>query len=220
MTERTRRQFLRDSMFTTAAMISAAPMIGAARAQNAGANDKLLCAVVGCKGRGGSHISAFSGRKDCEIAYIVDVDEKVGENCCNSIEKKTGKRPKWVKMARRSRQSLNVVRPRRRTTGMRCARLGHAGRQGCLHRKADQSRHPGSACAGGRGEEVRTDSPGVARSALEPGGPGRDVLADGGTAVNLAEAVLQTPQVDRVALRFPRRGLRSRAPAPYSSRPN
>jgi len=98
-------------MFTTAAMISAAPMIGAARAQNAGANDKLLCAVVGCKSRGGSHIGAFSGRKDCEIAYIVDVDEKVGENCCNSIEKKTGKRPKWVKDMREAfdDKSLDIV---------------------------------------------------------------------------------------------------------------
>lgn len=111
MTERTRRQFLRDSMFTTAAMISAAPMIGVARAQNAGANDKLLCAVVGCKSRGGSHISAFSGRQDCEIAYIVDVDEKVGQNCCNSIEKKTGKRPRWVKDMREAfdDKSLDIV---------------------------------------------------------------------------------------------------------------
>ena len=110
MTERTRRQFLRDSMWTTAAAM-AAPMIGAARAQNAGANDKLLCAVVGCKGRGGSHISAFSGRKDCEIAYIVDIDEKVGQDCCSALEKKTGKRPKWVKDMREAfdDKSLDIV---------------------------------------------------------------------------------------------------------------
>lgn len=110
MTERTRRQFLRDSMLTTAAAM-AAPMIGAARAQNTGANDKLLCAVVGCKGRGGSHISAFSDRKDCEIAYIVDIDEKVGQDCCNALEKKTGKRPKWVKDMREAfdDKSLDIV---------------------------------------------------------------------------------------------------------------
>lgn len=110
MTERTRRQFLRDSMWTTAAAM-AAPMIGAARAQNTGANDTLLCAVVGCKGRGGSHISAFSGRKDCEIAYIVDIDEKVGQDCCNALEKKTGKRPKFVKDTREAfdDKSLDIV---------------------------------------------------------------------------------------------------------------
>ncbi len=112
MTERTRRQFLRDSMFTTAAMISAAPMIGSsARAQNSSANDKLLCAVVGCHGRGGSHISAYVGRKDCEIAYIVDVDEKVGQDRCKSIQEKTGKAPKFVKDLREALddKSLDIV---------------------------------------------------------------------------------------------------------------
>ncbi len=99
MKKRTRRQFLQDSMFAAAA---AAPFInGCAQEQRTSANEKLLCAVIGCKGRGGSHIGAFSGRKDCQIAYIVDVDEKVGQNCCNSIEKKTGKRPKFVKDMRR-----------------------------------------------------------------------------------------------------------------------
>ncbi len=81
-----------------AATVYAAPMIGGtARAQTSSANDKLRCAVIGCQGRGGSHIGAFAGRKDCEIAYIVDVDQKVGEDRCNSVEKRTGKRPKWVK---------------------------------------------------------------------------------------------------------------------------
>jgi len=97
MTNRTRRQFLQDS-FLAAAAISSAPMIsGIARAQSKSANEKLLCAVVGCKGRGGSHISAFSGRKDCAIAYIVDIDEKVGQDRCKSIEKRTGRRPRFVK---------------------------------------------------------------------------------------------------------------------------
>ncbi len=77
MTKRTRRQFLQDSMLTAAA---AAPMISAGKAQGRSANERLRCAVVGCKGRGGSHIGAFMDRKDCEIAYIVDIDEKVGQD--------------------------------------------------------------------------------------------------------------------------------------------
>ena len=113
MTKRTRRQFLQDSMFaTTAAALSASPMIsGRARAQSRSANDKLSCAVVGCRGRGGSHISAFSGRQDCEVTYIVDIDEKVGRERCASIEKKTGRRPKWVKDMREAfdDKSLDVV---------------------------------------------------------------------------------------------------------------
>jgi len=111
MRERTRRQFLRDSMFAAAA-VSSAPMIGrVARAQNTGPNDRLLCAVIGCRGRGGSHISAFSGRKDCEVAYIVDVDEKVGRQCCDSVEKRTGRRPRWVRDMRRvfDDKSVDVI---------------------------------------------------------------------------------------------------------------
>jgi predicted dehydrogenase len=97
MMKRTRRQFLRDSL-STAVVLSAAPMFsGIARGQPAGPNDKLLCTVIGCHGRGGDHIDAYSGRKDCEIAYIVDVDEKVGRDACSGVEKKTGRRPKWVK---------------------------------------------------------------------------------------------------------------------------
>ncbi len=102
MSKQTRRKFLQDSIFTTAAAVYTAPMIsGLAKAQSRSSNEKLLCAVIGCRGRGGSHISAFSRRRDCEIAYIVDVDEKVGQKCCDSIEKRTSRRPKWVKDMRR-----------------------------------------------------------------------------------------------------------------------
>ncbi|MBN1508345.1 MAG: Gfo/Idh/MocA family oxidoreductase [Sedimentisphaerales bacterium] len=97
MMQQTRRQFLRESV-SVAAALSAAPMFsGLARGQAAGPNDKLLCAVIGCNGRGGDHIDAFSRRKDVEIAYIVDIDEKVGQENCAAIEKKTSRRPKWVK---------------------------------------------------------------------------------------------------------------------------
>ncbi|NLH44334.1 MAG: Gfo/Idh/MocA family oxidoreductase [Planctomycetes bacterium] len=93
-TQRTRRQFLQDSMLAAAA----APMFsGLAHAQGTSPNDKLLCAVIGCNGRGGDHIGAYSGRKDVEIAYIVDIDPKAGEKGCATVEKRTGRRPKWVK---------------------------------------------------------------------------------------------------------------------------
>ncbi|MCD6395585.1 MAG: Gfo/Idh/MocA family oxidoreductase, partial [Planctomycetes bacterium] len=99
MKKLTRRKFLENSMFTAAATT---PFIsGCAAGQRTSANEKLLCAVIGCHGRGGSHIGAYSGRKDCQIAYIVDIDDKVGQDRCDSIEKKTGKRPKFVKDMRR-----------------------------------------------------------------------------------------------------------------------
>jgi predicted dehydrogenase len=97
MIERTRRQFLQDSVLAATA-VSMNPMIsGLATAQAKSPNEKLLCAVIGCHGRGGSHISAYSSRKDCEIAYIVDVDENVGRKACQALEKRTGRRPKWVR---------------------------------------------------------------------------------------------------------------------------
>jgi predicted dehydrogenase len=74
---------------------------GLARGQAAGPNDKLLCAVIGCNGRGGDHIKAYAGRKDVEIAYIVDIDEKVGQKGCDAVENATGRRPKWVRDMRK-----------------------------------------------------------------------------------------------------------------------
>jgi predicted dehydrogenase len=89
---RTRRQFLKQTVFAAAA----SPILTRpARPQSP--NEKLLCAVIGVKSRGGDHISAYVGRKDTEIAYIVDIDEKVGIKVCDAIEKRTGKRPKFVK---------------------------------------------------------------------------------------------------------------------------
>jgi predicted dehydrogenase len=101
MVPRTRREFLQGSL-SAAAALWAAPMFSArAKAQAASANDKLLCAVIGCNGRGGDHISSLSRRQDCEIAYIVDVDEKVGAKGCDAVEKRTGRRPKWVRDMRK-----------------------------------------------------------------------------------------------------------------------
>ncbi len=111
MVQRTRREFLQDSLYAAAAL-SAAPMFsGRAGAQTANANDKLLCAVIGCNGRGGDHISSLSRRKDCEIVYIVDIDEKVGEKGCNAVEKNTGRRPKWVRDMRQvfDDKSVNFI---------------------------------------------------------------------------------------------------------------
>jgi predicted dehydrogenase len=81
------------------------------KAQSKSPNEKLLCAVVGCRGRGGSHISAFSGRKDCEVAYIIDIDEKVGQQRCNSVEKRTGRRPRFARDMREvfDDKSLDIV---------------------------------------------------------------------------------------------------------------
>jgi predicted dehydrogenase len=101
MPNRNRRQFLEDSMLAAAAAAAAsssAPYLFAQEEekQSKSANERLNVAVVGTKGRGGSHIGAFAGRKDTVITYAVDVDSTIGNNRCNEIEKRQGSRPKWV----------------------------------------------------------------------------------------------------------------------------
>ena len=75
MTRFSRRRFLGRSL-ATAAAVSVAPYI--ARAQNP--NDTLGVAVVGVGGRGGDHLSAFVGDPRTTILYVVDIDEKIGQN--------------------------------------------------------------------------------------------------------------------------------------------
>ncbi|NOX53649.1 MAG: Gfo/Idh/MocA family oxidoreductase [Planctomycetes bacterium] len=88
----TRRRFLRDTLMGSAA-IAAAPYIAKAKAPN----DKLGVAVVGCRGRGGSHLSAFASDPRTVVLYIVDVDEKVGEKRCEQTAKRQGFKPKFVR---------------------------------------------------------------------------------------------------------------------------
>lgn len=89
-----RREFLERSMFATAALTLAGSRTAFAQDNGAAnAGDKLRVAVVGIRGRGGSHIAGFGSREDCEIAALVDVDETVLNNRADEIEKKTKKRP-------------------------------------------------------------------------------------------------------------------------------
>lgn len=89
-----RREFLERSLLTTAALTLAnSTRSEAADTGTQDSGDKLRVAVVGINGRGVAHIQGFGGRKDCEIAALVDVDEKVLNNRADEIEKQYGKRP-------------------------------------------------------------------------------------------------------------------------------
>ncbi len=96
MTSSTRREFLENAMFATAAASLAAAQVRPAFAQEGSSSpgEKLRVAVIGVNGRGGSHIDGFGKRKDCEIAAIVDVDENVAQRKAEGIEKAFGYRPK------------------------------------------------------------------------------------------------------------------------------
>ncbi len=99
-----RRHFLEDSLLA-AASAAAAATIGSPSAgfskdseHRTSPNDRLRGAVIGCHGRGGEHISILLRRKDVELAYICDVDSKVGNRRCEEIGKSQhGRKPKYAR---------------------------------------------------------------------------------------------------------------------------
>lgn len=95
---RNRREFLEHSMFAAAAAAAAGPAthLLAEEKQSSSPNEKLNVVVVGAKGRGGSHIGAFAGRKDTQITYICDVDSEIGGKRATEIGKRQSITPKFV----------------------------------------------------------------------------------------------------------------------------
>ncbi len=93
MRQLSRREFLEQSMMAAAAVPSAAAFAQAAPARAVGPNEVLRVAVVGTKGRGGSHLGAFGGMKDVQVAAIVDIDENVVADTLKGLEKKGLKKP-------------------------------------------------------------------------------------------------------------------------------
>ncbi len=92
MSRVSRRRFLGQSL-AAASTVFAAPYI--LRAQNP--NEKLGVAVVGAKGRGGSHLGAFAGNSRTNVLYVVDVDESIGKNRAEGVAKRQGIAPKFVR---------------------------------------------------------------------------------------------------------------------------
>jgi hypothetical protein len=117
MSSLSRRRFLEQSMFTTAAALA----IQAQRAQateptqqppSIGPNDTIQVAVIGAGGRGQSHIDGFAGKSGSVVTHICDCDERAGQRSCDkAAEKQGGKKPVWVKDVRKllEDKSINAV---------------------------------------------------------------------------------------------------------------
>lgn len=56
----------------------------------------LHVVIMGMRGHGQKHIENFAKIADCHIAYLCDVDSKVGNAAAEQVEKLTGHRPKVV----------------------------------------------------------------------------------------------------------------------------
>ncbi len=89
MSRITRRRFVKQSA-AAASTVIAAPYV--ARTQDA--NSKMGACVVGCGGRGGSHIGAYLGDSRTEITAIVEVDKKQADARASQIAGKQGFKPK------------------------------------------------------------------------------------------------------------------------------
>ena len=106
MSKPTRRQFLEDSMLATAAALSAAAIPAVAAEKDSGdppgPNEKLGVAVLGVRGQGSTHCTAYVKNPATEILYICDPDARVGENQAEAVGEKQGRRPKVVTDMRRA----------------------------------------------------------------------------------------------------------------------
>ena len=108
MRRTTRRRFLEQSMFATAATMAVQSRLASQtlgdddKSPKVGPNDTILVAVVGAGGRGQSHIDGFAGKPGTEVTHICDCDERAGQNACDvAAEKQKGRKPVWVKDVRK-----------------------------------------------------------------------------------------------------------------------
>ena len=88
-----RRTFIKNSAMATAAVGLTASM-PLAMESCAGANEKLVCGLIGANGMGFSDLQAFLGQKNTECAAICDVDENVLNRRIADTEKIQGTKPK------------------------------------------------------------------------------------------------------------------------------
>ena len=110
MTQLSRRRFLEDSLLAAAAA-SLPALSSCSFSPPKKAGDLLQVAVVGAGGRGSQHVDAFLANPNTEIAYIVEVDEKIGHGYAEAVGKRQKKKPKFVRDLRQALddKSLHIV---------------------------------------------------------------------------------------------------------------
>lgn len=100
----TRREFIKDAVIGTAA-ISVGGVLPSFSAKSYrgifGANERIRIGAIGVNSRGNALAGGFAKEKDCEVAYVCDVDRRAMEKCIANIEKITGNRPQGEKDIRR-----------------------------------------------------------------------------------------------------------------------
>lgn len=103
MSRITRRQFVGSSLAAVAAG-STMPYLAKASSPN----DTIGIALLGVHSRGKDHMRGYLADPRTVIAYVVDVDEKVGNLRCEEIGEKQGHKPTFVRDMREALDSPSV----------------------------------------------------------------------------------------------------------------
>jgi len=107
MSRQTRRDFVKSA--AVAGLATRFTIAGTSASGNVlGANERLRLAVVGCGGRGSSHIGAFSGMDDCQVTYLVDPDMRRSEGRVKSVKERGGNEPKCLADVREALDDKNL----------------------------------------------------------------------------------------------------------------
>ena len=88
-----RRSFIKQTAAATA-VLGISSTFPSLRAGILGANEKLVCGVIGVKGMGFADLKAFLNQPNTECAALCDVDANVLQQRIADVEKIQGKKPK------------------------------------------------------------------------------------------------------------------------------
>lgn len=105
MRQLSRRRFLQSTL-ATAATVTIAGTKSSGRVL--GANEDIRVGVAGINGRGGSHISAFTGMKGVRVTHLIDVDSRLFASRAKGVEQRSGQRPQTVQDVRRALEDRNL----------------------------------------------------------------------------------------------------------------
>jgi predicted dehydrogenase len=100
MTEQHRRDFLKQAGLATA--------VACAGSASAGADDRVVVAVIGTGGMGSNHARVLAGRKDVAVAYVCDPDAGRLAAAAKAVADASGREPKAVKDLRQVLEDKTV----------------------------------------------------------------------------------------------------------------
>ena len=92
-----RRQFLKQSVQGTTALLASTPFLSSAQETKAqSANNKIVLALIGAGGRGSGLAKGLSGTGSVDFKYICDVNASRGVELIRDLEKQQSRAPKRI----------------------------------------------------------------------------------------------------------------------------